>query len=79
MINNLFKKIDEEYVFNSIFFYYRDYTPWGQAFLTRMIYDSDWAPVFVDDKNLILLRRNEQNRSIIEKYEIPKEVFQVRG
>ena len=77
--DNLFKKIDEEYVFNSIFFYYRDYTPWGQAFLTRMIYDSDWAPVFVDDKNLILLRRNEQNRSIIEKYEIPKEVFQVRG
>jgi hypothetical protein len=69
------KEMDEKYQFNSIFFSHRDYTPWAQAFLISRIQDSTWAPVFVDGYNIIFLKRNEQNKEIITKYEIPKSRF----
>ncbi|MFH1178477.1 MAG: hypothetical protein V1711_02025 [bacterium] len=72
---SIFKKLEEKYHFNAIFFYYRDYTPWGQAFITQKIFDSEWAPVFVDAENIILLKRNIQNASVISAYEIQKESF----
>ena len=73
----IFKKIDEKYKFNAIFFYYRDYTPWGQAFITKKVFDPDWAPVYADLYSLILLKRNNQNNSLIHNYEIPKESFTI--
>ncbi|KKS33400.1 MAG: hypothetical protein UU95_C0033G0006 [Parcubacteria group bacterium GW2011_GWC2_42_12] len=73
----VFKKLDEKYKFNAIFFYYRDYTPWGQAFITKKVFDPDWAPVYADLYSLILLKRNSQNNSLIHNYEIPKESFTI--
>jgi len=75
--SEVFKKLDEKYHFNAIFFYYRDYTPWGQAFITQKVFDPDWAPVFVDAESIILLKRNSQNAAIIRAYEIPKESFKI--
>lgn len=75
--SGVFKKIDEKYGFNVIFFYYRDYTPWGQAFITKKVFDLDWAPVYADLYSLILLKRNAQNDSLIGKYELPKEYFRI--
>lgn len=74
---DVFKKIDEKYGFNAIFFYYRDYTPWGQAFITQKVFAADWAPVYADLYSLILLKRNTQNNSLISKYELPKEYFRI--
>ena len=71
------KELDEQYGFNAIFFYRRDLTPWAQNFLVQKISESAWAPVFVDDFSIIFLKRNEQNQKIIEKYELPKEMFSV--
>lgn len=71
-------KLDKEHAFNSIFFYYHDATPWAQTFLLRMVRNPEWAPVYVDNYNLIFVRRTRQNEEIIKKFEVPKERFGVR-
>jgi len=65
----------KEYNFNSIFFYRQDLTPWAQKFLIARVKDPGWAAVFVDNYNIIFLKRNEQNMELIRKYELPKEMF----
>lgn len=52
----LFKKLDEKYHFNSIFFYHRDYTSWAQKFLIEKTKDPEWITVFADEENIILIR-----------------------
>lgn len=59
----------EKRKFNAIIFSRLDLTPWGQKFLAARVQDSAWALVFADERVLILLKRNEQNRAIIEKFE----------
>lgn len=68
-------EIDKKYDFNCIYFYRRDNTEHAQPFLIRRIDDPEWAPVFVDDYNIILLKRNIRNERLIEKYELPKSIF----
>jgi len=72
--DNELKKWD----FNTIFFYRHDLTPWAQKFLIARIWDPEWAPVFVDDYTIIFLRRNEESKDIIKKYELPKSMFSVK-
>lgn len=72
-----FRELDEKYKFNSIFFSHRDYTPWAQEFLVRMTKDKAWAPVYVDDYNIIFLKRNSQNSELIRKYELPEDRFRI--
>lgn len=67
----------ESHNFNVIFFYRLDYTPWAQPFLIKRLSDPLWAPVFVDERTIIFLKRNKQNQSVIEKYELSKENFKV--
>ena len=64
--------------FNAIFFNRLDYTPWAQKFLVTRIKDPLWAPVFVDDKTIIFLYRNKDNKEVIKKYELPKEMFGIK-
>ena len=71
------QQIDKTYQFNAIFFSHRDYTPWGQMFLVSKINDNNWAPVFVDNYNIIFLKRNERNSRTIKKYELSKDLFKV--
>jgi hypothetical protein len=75
--HDVWLKQDKNYNFNVIFFSHRDLTPWAQNFLIERIQDPFWAPVFADQYVIIFLRRNEINKSIIEKYEIPKESFRI--
>jgi hypothetical protein len=74
---NSWKKVDKQYNFNAIYFYRHDFTPWAQPFLIKRIKDPLWAPVFVDNYTLILLKRNEKNRRLIQSYELPKGIFQI--
>lgn len=73
----VWSKKAKEYNFNAIFFAYRDMTPWAQKFLINRLRDPLWAPIFADQYAIIFLKRNESNREIIKKYEIPKDFFQV--
>lgn len=71
------KETEQRYGFNAIVFSYHDATPWAQKFLIARIRDVSWIPVFVDSQVLVMLKQNEQNKSIIAKYEIPRDRFRV--
>ncbi len=58
-----------------IFFHRNDLTDYGQAFLYRRIQDPLWAPVFVDNYALILVKRIPEHAEIIKQFELPKEMF----
>jgi hypothetical protein len=66
---DIWKEQDEIYKFNTIFFAYHDATPWAQKFLFNRLRDQNWALVYADPYALILLRKNEVNKNVIEKYE----------
>ena len=74
----IWEEVDQKYGFNAVFFYRNDLTPWGHQFLVAMIQNSQWAPVFVDQNSIIFLKRNELNQPIIKKFELPKEMFQIK-
>ena len=75
---SVWKKELSKWNFNAIWFYRNDITPWAQQFLITRIKDADWAPVFIDEQTIIFLRRNKQNTPIILKYELPKNMFNVK-
>jgi len=73
----VWKAQDEKIGFNSIFFSYRDFTPWAQQFLIARVKDPLWAPVYIDPYAIIFLKRNEKNKSVIAQFEIPQSAFAV--
>ena len=75
--NDIWRKVDSQYGFNVIYFYRHDLTPWGQNFLVNRIQDPQWAPVFVDTFTIIFLKRNQQNKPIIDAFELPRSMFKV--
>jgi hypothetical protein len=74
----IWQKVDDQYHFNVIYFHRHDLTPWGQNFLVKRVKDAQWAPVFVDDYVIILLRRNDKNQALIKQFELPSSMFSVR-
>ncbi len=68
-------EIDSQVNFNVIYFMRHDMTEHAQPFLIRRITDPEWVPVFVDNWNIILVKRNQQNKDIIKKYALPQEMF----
>lgn len=75
--NSVWEKQAKLFNFNCIYFSHLDYTPWGQKFLVERVKDSLWAPVFADAYAIIFLKRNELNKNIIAKFEIPKSHFKI--
>lgn len=71
-----FRKVEQQYNFNCIWFYRHDNTTWAQPFLIKLIEQPDYVPVFVDGFTIMFLKRNEQNAKLINKYELPKSIFQ---
>ena len=75
--NSVWEKYQKEYGINVIYFYWHDFTPWGQDFLIKRLRDPLWVPVYVDDYAIIYLKNNEQNKELIEKFELSDEMFSV--
>jgi len=75
MSDEVWRKVDENIRFNVIFFYRHDATQWGQGFMIRRLQDPEWAPVFVDNFVILLVRRTPETAAVIEKYELPKSMF----
>jgi hypothetical protein len=73
----VWKEMDEKYLFQTVFFYRLDMTPWAQSFLISLLEDKAWSPVFVDDYNIIFVKTSGPNASIAEKFRIPRETFQI--
>lgn len=70
-------KADEKYGFNAIVFHRLDLTEWGQNFLIKRVADPAWAPVYVDETSIVILKRNDKNAATIKSFEIPKSRFRV--
>ncbi|MFA6285257.1 MAG: hypothetical protein WC643_01860, partial [Parcubacteria group bacterium] len=66
----IFKKIDQQYNFNTIVFSRSDITPWGMNFLKLIRENPDWTKVFEDDYAVVFLRKNEGNGTIINSAEL---------
>jgi len=75
--DEIWNQKSSEYGINAIIFYWHDATPWGQQFLITRVEDDEWAPVFVDDRIIIFLKRNNLNKEVIDKFEIFKDAFRV--
>jgi hypothetical protein len=65
----LWKKMEQTFRFNVVYFSRRDRTPWAKPFLMRRIQDENWAPVYADRYALILVKRTEANRELIRRFE----------
>ncbi|EKD87027.1 MAG: hypothetical protein ACD_37C00070G0001, partial [uncultured bacterium] len=65
--------INNKYHFNSIFFYLHANDSATKPFLTRRIMDPRWVVVYLDNERIILLKRDQSNQAIIDKYGITKE------
>ena len=72
------KEYSEKYNFNLIYFSHTDGTPWGREFLAARLKDENWPLVYFDDYALIMVKNNEQNQALIEKYKISEEKFALR-
>lgn len=64
------KKYSELYGINYVFFDPKDATPWAQTFLQDMLRDPNWPLVYFDRDAIIFLKKVQDNKEIIEKYQI---------
>lgn len=72
---NKWREIDQKYNFNVIYFMRHDMTQHAQPFLIRRVRDPNWAVVYVDNSNIIFLKRNKANQALIERYGLPTGMF----
>jgi len=70
--------LSDQYGINVIYFSHTDGTPWAGNFLTARLHDNNWPLVYFDDYTVIMLRNNEDNKVLIEKYKIDEEKFTAR-
>jgi hypothetical protein len=66
------REAEDRYGFNVIFFSHQEHAL-GKEFILRRVADPAWAVVFIDESNIILAKRNEQNREVIRRYEVDPE------
>lgn len=71
-------EIDKLFNFQTIYFMRQDATENAQPFLIRRLQDTtNWAPVYVDNWTIILIKRNTQNQTLINQFELPAGMFKV--
>jgi len=72
------KKIDNQYGFNSIFIYIYTRNNYMRNFVINRINDPNWSLVFANSYNLIFVRNNLINKRITDEYKITAENVQVK-
>lgn len=72
------QELSDQYSINIIYFSHTDGTPWAGSFLGARLHDENWPLVYFDDYTVIMVRNNENNKALIEKYKIDEEKFTVR-
>jgi len=65
----------DEYNFNAIVFYHYSAVNGVRDFIFRRIYDPGWVWVYADSYVVILVRNNERNKDIADKFAITPENF----
>ena len=68
----------EQYKINLIYFSHTDGTPWAREFIAVRLKDKNWPLVYFDDYTVIMVKNNDNNKAVIEKYKIDDEKFALR-
>ncbi len=71
-------KYGKEYDINLIYFSHTDSTPWANQFLYKRLHDSYWSLIYFDRNVVIMIRNNEDNKELLDKFEIDAWEFRVR-
>lgn len=74
----VWQELEDEYHFNTIFFYRHDATDWAVPFLVKRIEDESWIPIYVDGYSLILIKDTPENAPFIQKFALPKSLFSIQ-
>ncbi len=69
------RALDKVYNFNAIFFSPHVGTPRGQGFILRRLLDPLWAPVYVDERFIIFLKKEGPNQDVVKRRELSREMF----
>jgi len=70
---------ERKYQFNTIFFAHTDQTPWATHFIHQIMNNTDWKPVYLDSSVVILLKNNEQNKTLIKKFAMDRDSLQIQN
>ena len=65
----------DKYKFKTIYFSHTDSTPWGRAFLIKILQNQDWSLVYFDNYFVILASKANTPKEILEKYTINSWIF----
>lgn len=74
----VWQKIDDQYKFKAILFAYTDSTPWAQQFLQRILHDPDWALVYFDRYDILLLNKKRNDPALVNKLSLNNQAFRTR-
>jgi len=67
-----------KYNLNTIYFRHTDGTPWAQQFLYARLQDKEWPLIYFDRNTLIMVKNIDDNKDVINKYQIDKNKFEKR-
>lgn len=63
-------RYSEQYNLQTIYFAHNENDKDSEDFLMRRITDPNWAPIYLDEWTVVLIRRSEENQELIEAYEL---------
>lgn len=72
-----FAKRDKQYKFNTLFISHWDQTREKNDFLKQVINNSNYQLVFLDDYAMILVKKNNVNKEVIQKHTVTEDSFQL--
>lgn len=76
--DNEWRKLDDQYSFNTIFLYIYSHDGNIRQFIVNRIHDPAWRLVYANSYNLIFVRNNMENQKIIDKFEITAENIEIK-
>ncbi len=79
MLSNLntFQTVETKYKFNTIIYGYDNGWPNDIGFLRYLMQSKDWKVVYLDDKTVIFVKNDAQNKNLIQQYALSDNNFSV--
>lgn len=72
------EEYSKKYDINLIYFSHTDGTPWAREFLAARLKDADWPLIYFDDYTLIMVKNNDKNKILTDKFKFDNLKFASR-
>jgi len=73
----LFQKAMKRYHFNVIIFAHSYQIPWTAKFVNAIINNPDWKLVYLDGYAFIMVKNNEENKTVINRFAITEKIYKI--